>query len=150
MFFKYTPITANLTFKYLAVAWEHYQVPDQHFSSLNNCRRIIKTYEDMLVVYCGGLYALLHKVEHNVHRKSSFKHGRLTVCGLHQLPWQSVHRETYLTSVLAFLPLSTFLRSTTSYSFSKEKRRVHCTNAIIFSQHTHHPSYLHDRHYWFS
>lgn len=84
--------------------------------------------------------------------KHHFKHGRLTVCGLHQLSWQSVHTGTYLAHiVLLILFLSTFCRGTTSYSFCMEKKRQVCrTHAIIFPQHIHHPSYLHDRHYWFS
>lgn len=75
-----------------------------------------------------------------------FKHGGLTLCGLHQLPWQSVSHtmsllySLYLLLAEAPLPIP-----------SEGRKDEHVApKQSFFSQHIHHPSYLHDRNYWFS
>lgn len=93
----------------------------------------------------------MHPASHNVHRQTSFQTW-LTGC-----MWFSTNCHDslctegfYLThSVLALLPLSTFHRGTTSYSFCRDKRQACRTHAILSTQHIHHPSYLHDRNHWF-
>lgn len=137
MLWKFKPIRVDLTLKYWTVAQAHYCVCEWTNSSPVNTfhlqydfyRKIYPYYH--WEVYCRGLYTLLHAANTTSSSTSTdaerhhFKHGGLTICDLHQLPWQSVHRATYLTqSILAVLPLSTFCRGTTSYSFCGEERRA--------------------------
>ena len=127
----------------LLCLWVTKQPSNQHFFVSNKSTLIIS----------GKFTVLLHAANTTSSNTSRhhFKDGELTIC---ELPWQSVHRETYLTqSVLAVLPYFLqrhhFLFLLCVCVWRVGGWACH-TLAIILSQHIHHPSYLHDQNYWCS